>query len=76
MLTYQTYAKSYLLSCDHCHRVDAIRTARTPQHAQRVAVAFFRWKVETAHGDLCPACTSLWRNGVLDRRHESPMRSL
>jgi hypothetical protein len=63
---YQFYSNSYLLACDRCNRNEAIATAKTVEQAQRIAADRFRWATGTPHGDLCPACASLHRHGVLD----------
>ena len=68
MIAYQDYTKTYLLTCDRCSRTDSVRTARDSTQARHIASTFFKWATDTPHGDLCPACASLWRNGVLDAK--------
>ena len=67
MIEYQDYTKSYLLACDRCGRNDAVRTAIDLEHAKRIASTIFKWATETSLGVLCPSCTVLWREGMLER---------
>ena len=67
MIEYQEYSKSFMLTCDKCGRHDAVRTARCLNQAKRIASAFFKWAMDTPLGVLCPSCTILWRDGVLER---------
>jgi hypothetical protein len=68
VIAYQDYTKSYLLDCDRCTRTDSVRTARDLTQARHIASTFFKWATDTPHGDLCPACASLWRSGALDKK--------
>jgi hypothetical protein len=63
---YLLYANAYLLTCDHCGRHDSFRTAKTEGQARHIAMSLFGWSTNTSHGDFCPYCASLLRNGVLD----------
>ena len=76
MIDYQDYSKSYILTCDKCGRHDAVRTARTLDQAQRIASLFFKWATDTPLGVLCPSCTILWRDGVLERNGLKPARRI
>jgi hypothetical protein len=67
VIEYQDYTSTHVLTCDRCGRHDSVRTAKTAEGARRIAAGFFKWATNTPHGDLCPTCASLWRNGVLER---------
>jgi hypothetical protein len=67
VIEYQDYNKSYFLACEKCGRNDAVRTARSLDQAKHIASVFFKWATDTPLGVLCPSCTVLWRDGVLER---------
>ena len=67
LIEYQEYTNSYLLACEKCGRNDTVATARTLDQAKQIASTVFKWSMDTPLGVLCPSCTVLWREGVLER---------
>jgi len=61
---------SWFLTCDHCRRLEELRTVKNSAQVAPTA-ARLGWAMASPRGGLCPQCAKQWRIGLLDGENPS-----